>query len=302
MSATKRQYETQQDASMTKMLEAQQATHPLAVARPTVGHDRESIELLKATLAPGSNLTDGELALYGEVCRRTGLDPFRKQIYAIKRGCKVTHQTGIDGFRAIAARSGAYEGQLGPFWCGGDGTWKDVWLDRNPPLAARVGVLRKGFREPLWAVARFDAYRQDSPTWKAMPDIMIAKCAEALALRKAFPEDVSGLYTMDEMAQAEVPHDPGTGEVVEQESQVFLGCRDAIESAATLDELQKAWRAIPRSLTGPQKAELARRKDRRKSELMHEAHMVQGALSGNHAHESTAAHEEPQDERMPGED
>ena len=68
--------------------------------------------------------------------------------------------------------------------------------------------MRKGFNEPLWAVAKFDSYNANTPIWRKMPDTMIAKCAEALALRKAFPNDLSGIYTTEEMEQAETPVKP----------------------------------------------------------------------------------------------
>lgn len=161
---------------------------------------REQVDLIKTQIAKGAN--DAELALFLAQCQRTGLDPFSRQIYWISRGGRGSTQVSIDGFRVIAERSGEMDGQE-VAWCDDAGIWTDVWLKKEPPAAARVLVYRKGCSHPFPAIAKFAEYNAGGPMWTKMPANQIAKCAEALALRKAFPHQLSGLYTPDEMDQAD---------------------------------------------------------------------------------------------------
>ena len=162
----------------------------------------EQSQLISSTIAPGCS--NDELRLFAYACQRTGLDPFSRQIYAIRRAGKMTIQAGIDGLRSIAERTGQLDGSSS-YWCGEDGVWVDVWLSSKPPAAAKTIIYRKGCAHPFTATARFADFNAGQGLWSKMPSVMIAKCSEAQALRRAFPADLSGVYSTDEMDQAVEP-------------------------------------------------------------------------------------------------
>lgn len=177
---------------------------------------REQTELIKRTVAKGC--TDLELELFVRQCERTGLDPFARQIYAIKRYDAALKQevmqtqVSIDGLRTLAANTDELGGQEGPYWCGKNGVWNDVWIESGAPFAAKVTVIRTKTHDARFTgVALYSSYAQrkkdGNPTrmWEQMAPEMLAKCAEALALRKAFPQRLSGLYSTEEMGQASNP-------------------------------------------------------------------------------------------------
>ncbi len=190
----------------------------------------EQVALIKRTICNGA--TDDELKLFINQCQRTGLDPFTRQIYFSKgKDGKVQIQATIDGLRLTATRNPDYAGQVGPFWCGKDGVWKDVWLADEAPAAAKVGVAKRDWKEPLYAIALWKEYApyfndKLAYQWQLRPALMLAKCAEALAIRKACPNEVSGIYTAEEMKEPELKAqivDVETGEVTEEPPKLSAG-------------------------------------------------------------------------------
>lgn len=160
------------------------------------------------------DLNDTEMLFFLNFCKARGLNPLLKEIYGIvridKRGNRqLAMQTSIDGFRSIAESTGEYEGQTAPEWTDGtrgpDGkvVWVEAWTDVKPPAAARVGIYRKGFRDPVYGVARFAAFSTGEFMWTKMGDNQIAKCAEAQGFRKAFPRNFGHVYVNEEMEQAD---------------------------------------------------------------------------------------------------
>ncbi len=180
----------------------QLATHN-AISLSSLSTDKK--ELLKRTICKGA--TDDELELFTHACNRTKLDPFMRQIYAVKRwqdGKEVmTIQTGIDGYRLIADRTGKYmPGKDCTF------TYKD-----GKVFSATAYVKKKddqGNWHEISHTAYWDEYaakKKDGSLmtmWRDKPHIMLGKCAEAAALRKAFPADLSGIYTKEELEHVDV--------------------------------------------------------------------------------------------------
>ena len=182
------------------------------------------------------------------------LDPIARQIYCIERRGRWGTQVSIDGARLVAERTKQYRGQTPTQWTSDGKAWVDVWLDSAAPKAARVGVYREGFVEPLVAVATLDAYNAGGPMWQKMPALMLGKCAEMLALRKAFPQDLSGLYSTEEMDQAGQPkqaavvqqpraQEPLVDVVPEPSGRDWLA---EAQAATSKDDLNGLWRTIPK--------------------------------------------------------
>lgn len=170
---------------------------------------------------------ESALRMLYEYQQRSGLDPLARQLYLMARKDRKTQRerwsvmTSIDGMRLVAHRAASAKGgmltQKQPEWAGRDGAWRDVWLAEDEPSAARVtvGIIIPGVGvAETVAVAHMSEYRPGKGwgLWGTMPALMLAKCAEALALRRTCPAELSGLYTSDEMAQADNPPEAAKGD------------------------------------------------------------------------------------------
>ena len=176
---------------------------------------RQQIELIKRTIAKGAS--DDELKLFIQVCKGAQLNPFLKQVHLVPRwdskdGKEVRAiQVSIDGFRSIAESSGAYAGNDDPIY-EGEHEIEYGPKERNKvvaPNSATVTVYKIvcGNRYAFTATARWAEYYPGERIgfqWHVRPYLMLGKCAEALALRKAFPKLLSGMYAQEEMDRTSV--------------------------------------------------------------------------------------------------
>lgn len=212
--ATKRKTTKRKRAKSTALVKA--APAPVTKAAPWVLR-RDQVELLKRTVAKGT--TDDEFALFLWVAKKHKLDPMTRQLHCVKRWSSaegrevMAIQIGIDGYRTMAARSHQDYGSIDEP--------EFEYDDKGALELARVRLWKKGFEHPTVGIAFWNEYAPDlakpqSFMWRKMPKGQLAKCAESLALRKAYP-DLADIYTDEEMAQADDDLSPEGREVTTPE-------------------------------------------------------------------------------------
>ncbi len=196
----------------------------------------ERLKPLKDALGIG-DLTEAEMHLFAMVALHTGLDPFTRQIYAVKRKGKVVHQTGIDGYRSVAEDKGG-----GQYAGSDEATYEVCECDLEPkghPKIARVVVhriLSNGHVVDQVGVARWhELFTGDTEQfmWRKMPFNQLAKCAEANGLRKAFPRVLGGVYIEEEMEQANTVD--GTATVLPTAAERIAARRLAAQAAPAVE-------------------------------------------------------------------
>ena len=166
------------------------------------------------------NLTEDEVLVAYRLAKRRNLDIEARQIYFVPYKDSQGHrsvipQTSIDGLRLIAARTKSYGGQVNPKLTVRlkDGSKQVIDHEEYDPseikelISATISIINKDFPQPQKATALLKSYARTynnklQGLWESKTDVMLLKCAESLALRKAFPQDLGGIYSNEEMDQA----------------------------------------------------------------------------------------------------
>ena len=161
-------------------------------------YNPQQIQLIRDMCA--RNCTDNEFLLLMQLAKTYQLDPFAKQIWAVKYGNNpAAIFCGRDGFLAIAHRSGKFDGME-------SGTRKD-----GDDLIGWCRVYRKDMSRPFEVEVSLSEYSTGKNLWQTKPKTMIVKVAESHALRRAF--GISGLYSPEEIDTGDRPEPRYVSEV-----------------------------------------------------------------------------------------
>ena len=211
----------------------------LCVTGSIMGYTPDEVSTIKDVL--GFRMSDSDLRVFLHICKHTKLDPLARQIYAIPRGGKMTIQTSIDGFRLIADRTGCYA----------PGKPTEYHYDEKGNLLAATAYVKKLAGSTWHEVGEqvlLCEYMGNTPFWKKMPAVMLSKVAESKALRRAFPADLIGLYTDDEMDQADrketimiAPEmiNSGQWKALDEYLNGNIDLRDKLKKLCRVDDLSK---------------------------------------------------------------
>jgi phage recombination protein Bet len=192
-----------------------------------------------------------QLFIFAKICTDKKLSPFSRQIhltrYNTREGMKYSIIVGIDGYRSLAARTGLHAGtEDAKFDVMPDGSYKtaaELIAAGKKPVSATVTVyklLSPGLRASFSHTAVLSEF-QGQQKWQSMPFQMLAKVAEAFALRKAFPDELAGLsITEEEHAYTDTQQDQPDAEIL----QLIAGCQTVDELGALYKRTKNAVKFI----------------------------------------------------------
>lgn len=201
----------------------------------------EVVKTLQNTVAQGTS--PEEFAVFVGYCKATGLNPLKKEVWCIKAGGRLQIMTGINGYWQIANSHESYDGMEGPDF---------EYDDKGRPVSCSVKVYRKDRRFPAVGVAFLEEDSGQSPVWKQRPRVMLQKVAETRALRKAFPQELNGTYTAEEMPEV-YSAEPSPGKLqsvqsIGQKTEIISGAEPSESPDKLRTEVLKSYAKICKNI------------------------------------------------------
>ena len=224
--------------------------------------EQELMNVLRNSLYPGAQ--DDSIKLVIGYCKASGLDPMQKPVHIVpmwdsKSGSmRDVIMPGIGSYRTQAARSGEYAGvsdaEYGPDVTeelGGVKITYPAWCKVTVKRLLQNGIIAEFSATERWRenyAVKGGKEKSVAPNamWNKRPYAQIAKCAEAQALRKAFPE-VGAQPTADEMEGKQINEvDAQTGEVYTKTAEQPAYEKPELEycSDENFKAKQAAWRNL----------------------------------------------------------
>jgi len=172
----------------------------------TFWEDKSNLKCVKEIY--GKSLNDSEWNTFLEIGKASGLNPFLKEIWAVKYGTAAAQIfIGRDGYRIFAVKNKDYDGHTVSSIYSNDTlkvsngavTHEYALKNRGDLIGAICTVYKKSTSVPVYVSVNIEEYIQKHGVWADKPETMIKKVAEAQALRMAFPKQFNGTYSEYEM-------------------------------------------------------------------------------------------------------
>lgn len=236
-----------------------------------IWNDESKLKEIRRMASPSAPLTDMEFSFMVELGRATQLNPFRREIWAVKykQGVPAQIFIGRDGYVLGAQRQPDYEYHQVNSVYSNDEFYMDEsgikhkakLIDRGELIGAYCIVKRKNASKPTYSVVTMEEYNTNQSLWKTKPETMLKKVAEAQGVRQSFKEVFRGTYSDAELPQEEKPSfhivqgntqteklnnlldenivDAETGEVIENKKTFVPGSNDILVSEEQIDMINK---------------------------------------------------------------
>lgn len=202
----------------------------------------------------GTKFNEQQKAMFLNLAVTFGLNPFKREIYAVPYGNGFNYVTGYQVYIARAEATGKLDG------------WEvEAIKEGGKLIGARATIYRKDWNKPfIWEVS-LSEFNRNSGNWKTMPEFMLKKVAIAQAFRLCFPNEFSGMPYIAEEITSEPIRDVTPSPAADPDSLI-----KTLQEAENIEMLRELWESIQpafKELNPQQQEQVKSVKDKLKQEL-----------------------------------